>query len=211
MLPHPGLSLNPRIGINPRLDLYPGIFWHPRIQKAPRILRNPRIETHPRLRNDPRIPFAPGIRKDPWVLSNPGTTPHPRIKNNPAGSRPAGVYRTRFEQPASSNDPRSSSDPDLKPQGKAHKRLHMRFERSMEMVKGELSRSEMKILLLVARLTTSFNRDMALISKAVLERETGIQGLGKALAAVARNGIQRANSKTGRGISYEMSSESQQK
>ena len=54
----------------------------------------------------------------------------------------------------------------------------------MEMVKGDLSRSEMKILLLVARLTTSFNRDMAPISKAVLERETGIQGR-KALVAVA--------------------------
>lgn len=46
----------------------------------------------------------------------------------------------------------------------------------MEMVSGDLSRNEMKILLLVARMTVSFNRRYVPLSKSVIERMTGIQG-----------------------------------
>lgn len=46
----------------------------------------------------------------------------------------------------------------------------------MEMVSGDLSRNEIRILLLVARMTISFNRPMVPLSKGVIERMTGIQG-----------------------------------
>lgn len=46
----------------------------------------------------------------------------------------------------------------------------------MQIVGGELSRNEIKILLLVARMTISFNREFATLSKNVIERMTGIQG-----------------------------------
>lgn len=46
----------------------------------------------------------------------------------------------------------------------------------MEIVSGEYSRAEIQILLAVARMTISFNRPLAPLSKASLERLTGIQG-----------------------------------
>lgn len=46
----------------------------------------------------------------------------------------------------------------------------------MEMVSGDLTRNEMKLLLLIARMTISFNRAHVPLSKGVIERMTGIQG-----------------------------------
>lgn len=46
----------------------------------------------------------------------------------------------------------------------------------MSMASGDLSRNEMKLLLLIARMTISFNRPMASLSKGVLERMSHIQG-----------------------------------
>ncbi|MBI3544901.1 MAG: replication protein [Deltaproteobacteria bacterium] len=47
----------------------------------------------------------------------------------------------------------------------------------MEIVSGDLSRNEMRLLLLIARLTISFgNRPLAPLSKGVIERHTGVQG-----------------------------------
>ncbi|MBI3555741.1 MAG: replication protein [Deltaproteobacteria bacterium] len=46
----------------------------------------------------------------------------------------------------------------------------------MEIVSGDLSRNEIKLLLLIARMTISFNRAMVPLSKGVIERMTGIQG-----------------------------------
>ena len=46
----------------------------------------------------------------------------------------------------------------------------------MEMVSGDLSRNEMKIMLLIARMTISFNRSHVPLSKGVIERMTGVQG-----------------------------------
>lgn len=46
----------------------------------------------------------------------------------------------------------------------------------MSMASGNLSRNEMKLLLLIARMTISFNRPMASLSKGVLERMSHIQG-----------------------------------
>ena len=46
----------------------------------------------------------------------------------------------------------------------------------MEMVSGDLSRNEMKIILLIARMTISFNRTHVPLSKGVIGRMTGVQG-----------------------------------
>lgn len=46
----------------------------------------------------------------------------------------------------------------------------------MRMVEGDLLRSEMQVLLLIARFTISYNKRHAPLSKAVLERKTGLRG-----------------------------------
>ncbi len=46
----------------------------------------------------------------------------------------------------------------------------------MDLVSGDLSRNEMKLMLLIARMTISFNRALVPLSKGVIERMTGIQG-----------------------------------
>ena len=46
----------------------------------------------------------------------------------------------------------------------------------MRMIAGDLSRNEIKIVMLIARMTISFNRALAPMSKNVIERMTGIQG-----------------------------------
>ena len=46
----------------------------------------------------------------------------------------------------------------------------------MAMVSGDMSRNEMKLLLLIARFTISFQRKYAPLSKAVIERQCGIGG-----------------------------------
>jgi hypothetical protein len=48
----------------------------------------------------------------------------------------------------------------------------------MKMANGDLTRGEMKILLLIARFTISFQRKLAPLSKAVLERQSGLRGPG---------------------------------
>ena len=48
----------------------------------------------------------------------------------------------------------------------------------MKMASGDLTRGEMKILLLIARFTISFQRKLAPLSKAVLERQSGLRGPG---------------------------------
>lgn len=46
----------------------------------------------------------------------------------------------------------------------------------MRMVGGDLLRSEMQVALLIARLTISYQRRLSPISKAVIERQTGLRG-----------------------------------
>jgi phage replication O-like protein O len=46
----------------------------------------------------------------------------------------------------------------------------------MKMAHGDLTRSEIKILLLIARFTISFQRKLAPLSKTVLERQSGLRG-----------------------------------
>ena len=46
----------------------------------------------------------------------------------------------------------------------------------MRMVSGDLSRNEMKLILLIARFTISYQRRHAPLSKTVIERQTGLRG-----------------------------------
>ncbi len=48
----------------------------------------------------------------------------------------------------------------------------------MKMANGDLTRGEIKILLLIARFTISFQRKLAPLSKTVLERQSGLRGAG---------------------------------
>ncbi len=48
----------------------------------------------------------------------------------------------------------------------------------MKMANGDLTRGEMKILLLIARFTISFQKKVAPLSKTVLERQSGLRGAG---------------------------------
>jgi len=48
----------------------------------------------------------------------------------------------------------------------------------MKMANGDLTRGEIKILLLIARFTISFQCKLAPLSKAVLERQSGLRGAG---------------------------------
>lgn len=48
----------------------------------------------------------------------------------------------------------------------------------MVMANGDLTRGEIKILLLIARFTISFQRKLAPLSKTVLERQSGLRGAG---------------------------------
>jgi hypothetical protein len=56
----------------------------------------------------------------------------------------------------------------------------------MRLVSGECSKHETQVLLLVARMTISFRRDLAPLSRSIIERFTGIQGSAalKALGAL---------------------------
>jgi len=49
-------------------------------------------------------------------------------------------------------------------------------EMLLDMLEGDLSKSEIKILLLISRFTTSFQKEFAPLSKAVIERYTRLQG-----------------------------------
>ena len=61
----------------------------------------------------------------------------------------------------------------------------------MRMVAGDLLRSEMQVALLIARLTISYQRRFSPISKAVVERQTGLRGPAvlHALAELVAKGI----------------------
>ncbi|MEK7691113.1 MAG: helix-turn-helix domain-containing protein, partial [Bdellovibrionota bacterium] len=61
----------------------------------------------------------------------------------------------------------------------------------MRMVAGELQRSEIQVVLLIARFTISFQRKHAPLSKTVLERQTGLSGPGvlQAVSSLLAKGL----------------------
>jgi len=61
----------------------------------------------------------------------------------------------------------------------------------MRMLSGEFIKSEMQIILVVARFTISFQRRYAPLSKSVLERQTGLRGpaILQAVGSLCENGV----------------------
>jgi hypothetical protein len=82
---------------------------------------------------------------------------------------------------ANSSDAASDQDSSVTLEAESAPKLQQGYTRIpnrilMHMANGELHRSEMQILLLIARFTISFQRRHAPLSKSVLERQSGLRG-----------------------------------
>ncbi len=109
------------------------------------------------------------------TIKSQDLTPSPDVATPQDGNSTQVVFRSSQPRKATEQDRAVTEATSLK------SRLSTGYTRIpnallMTMVAGNLSRNEIKLLLLIARMTISFNRPMASLSKGVLGRMTGIQG-----------------------------------
>ncbi len=108
------------------------------------------------------------------VQSEPGFTTIPESKTPPVQNEP------RIER---SSGPRAATPQDdaVLLQRELHDKLATGYTRLpnallMNMLVGDLGKNEVRLLLLIARLTLSFDREFVKLSKGVVKRYTGMQG-----------------------------------
>ena len=136
------------------------------------------------------------------VTPSPGASPPPdskapedvgRSEDCKSSSGPSGtIARARWPRRATAQDGAVTET------ASARDRLGIGYTRVpnsilMRIVGGEISRAEIKIILLVARMTISFNRPYAPLSKNVIVRMTGVQGRAvlEALQKLEQEGLVR--------------------
>lgn len=116
----------------------------------------------------------------------------------PAPVAPATQVAQRTQTRAGDGTPPTASDQDssVTLEALAAPKLHNGYTRLpnnvlMRMAAGELVRSEIQVLLLIARFTISFQRRHAPLSKTVLERQSGLRGPAvlQAISALLAKGL----------------------
>ena len=137
-----------------------------------------------------KVPSAPAFRAPAFRAPDPVPSQvqsEPRVENEPRKAMPTqdekapGVQNEpRIER---TNGPRAATPQDdaVVMQRELHSKLATGFTRVpnsllMSMVSGDLGKNEIRLLLLIARLTISFDREYVKLSKTVVHRYTGMQG-----------------------------------
>jgi len=126
-----------------------------------------------------------GVDLDSLVVKQTEVKNHTQVPKETLVSKTTEVVRpteTHTDQP-SANRRAIEQDSSVALEARASEGLEKGYTRLpnsvlMKMANGDLTRGEIKILLLIARFTISFQRKLAPLSKTVLERQSGLRGAG---------------------------------
>lgn len=195
----PPVQSEPRVETIPGSDSSPGSFATQGL-KAPEGVNPTRVtpdstaqefEMRDETENgNPEVTLSLGTNRTQGVNATQGLNPTQDIDQRGAGIYP-GIPNQPEGQMARRSQPRRATHQDeavlaAKSAESGLARGYTRIPNSllMRLVSGDCSKHETQVLLLVARMTISFRRDKAPLSKSVIERFTGIRG-SSALQALA--------------------------